>query len=279
MDHVVEHIAPNERPIATYAQPLSRLQVSWGSVLAGSIATLAVSFILWVLALAIIFTAAEPTIRSLGDSVVAMWITAMVATLIGSFVGGMVAGYLPGNPRRLISCAHGFLAWCVAFLIIAAVQWSVLSGVTRATTSALVTTATTAVQTTGTAVGSVAGGATNLDQRARALLISLGYTPSEAEQLVTAAQRDLQRMLRGGAAPDTTEARAKARDALSTLLDWMAVYTWLWFAAGAISAGLSVLGANLVLKRVREVPVKERASMIDLPGGPPDQLHPVGHAP
>jgi hypothetical protein len=279
MDHVVEHVVPNERPFATYAQPLSRLQVSWGSVLAGTITMLAVSLILWVLALAIIFTAAQPSMNSLANSVVAGWVTAMIAILIGALIGGMVAGYLPGNPRRLITCAHGFLAWCVAFLLAAAVQWSVLSGVTKTATSALVTTATTAVQTTGTAVGSVAGGATSLDRRARDLLISLGYAPSEAEQLVASAQRDLQRALHGGVAPDTAGAKAKARGALDTLLDWTAIYTWLWFAVWAAAAGLSVLGASLVLGRVREVPVKERASMNELASAPPDRMHPVGHAP
>lgn len=100
----------------TYAEPLWGLRVSWGSVLAGAVATIAVALILWSLAFAIVTLGANATEASMRVSAAALWICAMAATLIGALVGGYLAGYLPGNARPAIA-AHGFLAWCVAFLM------------------------------------------------------------------------------------------------------------------------------------------------------------------
>jgi hypothetical protein len=101
----------------TYAEPLSGLRVSWGSVLAGAVAMIAVALLLWSLALAIVSLAAHPTANSVRGSAYALWICAMATTLIGAAVGGYLAGYLPGSTRPGIFAAHGFLAWCVALLL------------------------------------------------------------------------------------------------------------------------------------------------------------------
>src|SRR5581483_2164472 len=101
----------------TYAEPLWSLRVSWGSVLAGAVATVAVALILWSLAFAIVALGATPTEASMRGSATALWICAMVATIIGAFVGGYLSGYLPGSTRPAIFSAHGFLSWCVAFLV------------------------------------------------------------------------------------------------------------------------------------------------------------------
>src|SRR4051812_249031 len=114
---MAEEVVREDATIATYAQPLSRLQVSWGSILAGAVTVLAVSLILWAFALAIILTATSASVGSVKGSLIAALICGIVTTLIGSFVGGAVAGYLPGNPRRSITVAHAFLAWAIAFLM------------------------------------------------------------------------------------------------------------------------------------------------------------------
>src|SRR5262245_19101116 len=121
----------------SYAQPLSGLRVSWGSILAGAVTMMAVSLILWALALAIVLTASHATFGSFKGGVMALWICAMVTTLIGGFVGGALAGYLPGNRSRIIAVLHGFLAWCVAFVIASAVEWGTLAQTTRSATNAL----------------------------------------------------------------------------------------------------------------------------------------------
>src|SRR6476659_5474188 len=96
-------------PGHTYAEPLAGLRVSWGSILAGAVAALAVSLLLWSLALAIILSVTHAT--ALRETLVAMGICSVVTTLVGALAGGWLAGYLPGNPNRLIASVHAFLAW------------------------------------------------------------------------------------------------------------------------------------------------------------------------
>lgn len=238
----------DERPFIGYALPLSRLQVSWGSILAGAVTTLAVSIILWALALAIVLTATSATLSSLGGSLVALSILGIVTTLIGGFVGGAIAGYLPGNPRRIISAAHGFLAWGVAFLVAVMFQLSFVQFMARTTTSAV-------IQTTGAAVQTVSR-PMDLAARAQTVLESLGYTRAQAAAMIGEAKADMQRGVRQG----TTGAAAanQARDAAQSFINGGAVYAWLWFGTWFIAGALSMLGASLVVSRVRQVPRRER---------------------
>jgi large-conductance mechanosensitive channel len=261
-----EDIIAEQRPVATYAQPLSRLQVSWGSVLAGTFSMLAVSLIAWSLCLAIIFSAMHASVGSVKGALIAAFVTSIVTTLIGAFVGGMVAGYLPGNPRRFISVAHGFIAWAVAFVLSAFVNFSVVSGVTRTATQVLTATTSAAVQSAGAAVGGAAGGALGFEQKARSLLETLGYSPSEASSMVDSARTDLQNVLRGQGPKaqqlqtGAQQAAVQVRGALDTVIDWMAGFMWAWWATWLVSAGLAMGGALLVLERTRRVPERERAS-------------------
>jgi hypothetical protein len=259
-----EECIAEDRPVATYAQPLSRLQVSWGSVLAGALAFIAVSFIVWAFALAIILSSTNATVASVKGSLVAGWVTAILTTLLGAFVGGMVAGYLPGNPRRAVATLHAFLAWCAAFLVSIFIHGAILSGATRTVAQAVTATTSAAVQGAGSAVGGAAGSPAALDQRAQSLLQELGYTPAESAAMVSSARGSVQNILRGQG-PETTQvqqgaqqAAVQARGALETLINWAAGYTWLWFATWLISAALAVAGATSVLKRTRRVAERER---------------------
>jgi hypothetical protein len=193
-EHIVE-----ESHIETYPQPLSRLQVSWGAILAGAVTLLAVSLLLWAVSLAVILSVTTPTVASLKGSVVAAWITAIVTTLIGGFVGGLVAGYLPGNPRRIITVTHAFLAWALAFLVAFAAQTTMMRGVASTTTEAIVSTTSAAVQSAGSAVGGAAGAPVPVDVRMVTMLESLGYSRAEASRMVNSARADLQQVLRGQA--------------------------------------------------------------------------------
>jgi hypothetical protein len=261
-----EDIIAEQRPVATYAQPLSRLQVSWGSILAGAISLLAVSLIVWALCLAIIFSATHASVGSVRGALIAAFVTSIVTTLIGAFVGGVVAGYLPGNPRRLISVAHGFMAWAVAFVLSAFIHVSFVSSVTRTATQVLTATTSAAVQSAGAAVGGAAGGALGLDLKARSLLETLGYSPTEATSMVESARGDLQNVLRGQGPQarqvqaGAQQAAAQMRGALDTIFDWIAGYMWAWWATWLVAAGLAMGGATLVLERTRRVPERERAS-------------------
>jgi hypothetical protein len=254
----VEEVISEERTVATYAQPLSRLQVSWGAILAGALAILSVSLLLWALALAIILSATNATVESLRGSMIGAWVCAIITTLAGAFVGGAVAGYLPGNPRRLITVAHGFLAWALAFVVSAAIQWSVVGGAMRLATETVASTASAAVQSAGAAVGGAAAGQPRIENKAVTLLETLGYPPDEARTMVADAQKSVQQILRGekGKA-EAAQAGAQVRGALDTIVNAAAVYMWLWFATWAVAAGLAALGALMVLPRVRRVPERE----------------------
>jgi hypothetical protein len=92
-------------------------RVSWGAVLAGTVVMLAVSTILWVLALAIVSMVTRPTAASLRGSGMALWICAIGTTAIGGLFGGMVAGFTPGFERWRFASLHGFVAWGLALLL------------------------------------------------------------------------------------------------------------------------------------------------------------------
>jgi hypothetical protein len=91
--------------------------VSWGAVLSGAVALLAVALFVWALGLAIVSLAAHPTGGSLKGAAVALWISAMVATLVGGFVGGAFSSIGSGADQRKIVLAQAFLGWGLAFLV------------------------------------------------------------------------------------------------------------------------------------------------------------------
>jgi hypothetical protein len=101
----------------TSAEPSYRSRVSWGAVMAGTVTILAVTVILWALALAIVSLVLRPIPVSLERGAVALWICAMVATLVGAYVGGMVAGGWSRFAGRTGAMAHGFVAWGLALLV------------------------------------------------------------------------------------------------------------------------------------------------------------------
>lgn len=258
-EHIVE-----ESHIETYPQPLSRLQVSWGAILAGAVTLLSISLLLWAVSLAIIFSATTPTVASIKGSVVAAWITAIVTTLIGGFAGGLVAGYLPGNPRRIITTTHAFLAWGLAFLVAFGTQTTMVRGIASTAADAIVSTTSAAVQGAGSAVGGAAGAPVPVDIRAITLLESLGYSRAEASQMVNSARNDLQQVLRGNAGQDQAQrAGEQVRGGLDTLFSWTATYLWLWFGTWVAAGALSLAGAAMIVNRVRRVPERERAIVLD----------------
>lgn len=234
----------------TYAEPLAGLRVSWGAVLAGTLATLAVSMILWAIALAIILTATSANFGSLARSATAWWICGIVFTLIGAFVGGLLAGYLPGNRSRSIAGVHALLSWGLAFLVASAVQFGIIGGITRTVTMASVTAAGSAVETAGATVGGAVSGQMTLDRSAVNLLVSLGYSQSEAQELVQSWQKELQSMLQGGAA--TGEGGPQIQNALDRALTWVAGLSWAWSLTWLVASVLALLGGILGAGRLRQ---------------------------
>jgi hypothetical protein len=197
-------------------------------------------------------------------ALIAAFVTWIITTLAGAFVGGMIAGYLPGNPRRVISVAHGFLAWSLAFVFSGILNMAMLGGATRMVTQALTTTTSAVVQSAGAAVGGAAGAQAGLDQKAISVLESLGYSPAEARSMVGSARDSVQQVLRGQG-PEAAQLQAgaqkaatQARGALDTMIAWTAGYVWLWWATWVIAGLLAMAGAASVLTRTRRVAERER---------------------
>jgi hypothetical protein len=112
---------------------------------------LAVSVILWALALAVASVITPPNMNALRGGAIALWICAMATTLIGAAVGGWLAGYLPGSARRSIGVAHGFLAWCAALVLAFGLQLVVFRSVANAAMDAAMANAASGLDTTGPA--------------------------------------------------------------------------------------------------------------------------------
>jgi hypothetical protein len=255
MDRTVLLNDVDEHDGTTYAEPLAGLRVSWGSILAGALAMITVTGILWALAAAIVFTATNATIASLKGTLIALWTCAMVTTLAGAFVGGWLAAYLPGNKNRVIGAVHGALAAALAFILMSAVWIGSAAGIARTATEATVTAATGAIE----GVGSATSGEAALDRKARNFLMSLGYTNAEAGAMVHDAQIAVQRSLRGGAPPTTG---ASAHDVARTFIDWGAGLTWSWFGTWLLSCILAIAGGLISVGQLRP---RFRARPIETP--------------
>ncbi len=219
----------------TYAEPLSGLRVSWGSVLAGAITTLAVSLILWALALAIVSLAAHADAHSMRSSGIALWICAMGATLVGAFVGGWFAGYLPGNPRPSLGAMHGFLAWAMAFVLSFAFQFFVIRGVAATAANAFMTgTAIESGEIGGESPGATVPGSVNPNSQV--------LPPAPTSQDVTRAAH--------------------------TAIDTMVAIGWSWFGTWAAALLLATGAGAAAARRAGEEPTglyEERERRI----GPP----------
>lgn len=237
-------VSESQEPFGrTYAEPLSGLRISWGSVLAGTVAMLATALILWALALAIVALATHPTAASFKGSIIALWICAICTTLVGAVVGGWVAGALPGNPRRRIGMAHGFVSWGLALILSFLFGVFVLGGTLRTAATAGVTTASAAVEATGAAAGAAAGATTPLSRRAEQTLMSLGYTRDQARRMVTEAQGKGAQITKGTSG---TSVGAGIKSGLSavgrTVIDYAIALGWTWFGTWFVSLFLALAG-------------------------------------
>ena len=145
---------------STWSTPLA----SWASIVAGTVALLAVSLLLTVLSLAIIAIVVHPTLTSLKGGAIAIWICAIVSTLIGAAVGGSVAGRAAWRTVSGSGAMHGFLAWALALVITFGFQAFAFRGMLTAAINTAVessavsferSSATSDAATPGNAIGSL----------------------------------------------------------------------------------------------------------------------------
>ncbi len=203
------------RSYGTYAEPLSGLRISWGSVLAGTTALLAVSLILLALALGVVSILSHPTVASLKGSAIALWICAMATTVAGAFVGGWLAGYLPGSTRPGIGVAHGFLAWALALVLSAGFQAVILRSTLAAATNAAIDAA-----------------------------VALEAAPANPDEAGGGGNTSF-----GPRADD--QARRDASAAGRTALNYVTGWGWSWFGTWFVAGVLAMAGARAGVGRLR----------------------------
>ncbi len=94
-------------------------RISWGAVLAGTLTTLALMFLLNLLGLGIGLTTIDPLTESdpfagIGTGTAIWWILSNVAAL---FTGGLVAARMSGYTSNVDGALHGFLTWALYLII------------------------------------------------------------------------------------------------------------------------------------------------------------------
>ncbi len=94
-------------------------RISWGAVLAGTLTTLALMFLLNILGLGIGLTTIDPMtdadpFSGIGTGTAIWWILSNAAAL---FTGGLVAARMSGYTSNIDGALHGFLTWALYLII------------------------------------------------------------------------------------------------------------------------------------------------------------------
>ncbi len=116
-------------------------RAAWGAIFAGAAAALVIQAVLDVLGIGVglasfdVSNAADnPGVATFSLAAAIWWI---VAAIIGSFFGGLIAGRLCGTAHARVARLHGFVAWCAATLVVFWLLATAFSGIVGGTFNAL----------------------------------------------------------------------------------------------------------------------------------------------
>lgn len=249
-------------------------RVSLGAVLAGALATLAATTILWLLGLGITLVLSNVSRAEGGFTAAAIVLIAVV--LVGCAIGGAVAGWLSGTQVRRLGAGHALLSWALAFLVSTFFCMMIVNSAVKSAGGLVATTAQTAVTATAQATaargGNVAGGAYQV-------LVGLGYAPREAEAMVADAQRSIQQSLHRGQMPTGAEAEAQATNALNSLLHYFGGVVWIymgtWFVGMLLALGFGLLASEHNIAYEPLPSPGRREPIVTTPGAPIEPSRPL----
>jgi hypothetical protein len=108
--------------------------ISWGAVFAGVFTALVAQLLLNMLGIGIGAATIDPFYGSSPDVATFSWMAYAWwagSGVISAFFGGWVAGALVGQWWRFDGAVHGFIAWCIATLVVAFLFAGVLGGVSE----------------------------------------------------------------------------------------------------------------------------------------------------
>lgn len=118
-----------------------RSAVSWGAIVAGAVAAAAISLVLALLGSGLGLAVLSPW-QGAGASATTFAVSAMIWFVIVQWVASGVGGYVAGRLRTswvglhsdevfFRDTAHGFIAWCLSTLLVAALFSATLSGIVK----------------------------------------------------------------------------------------------------------------------------------------------------
>lgn len=120
------------RYVASADESVSMRRISWGAIIAGTVAALAMHILLSLLGLAIGASTIDPVhgetpeAFSLGLGA-GLWWTG--SALIAIFIGGWVSGRLSGDPVREDGALHGFVTWGLSTVLTFYLLTTALGGI------------------------------------------------------------------------------------------------------------------------------------------------------
>jgi len=178
------------------APEASQSAVSWGAILAGAAAAMAVTLVMALLGSGLGLAVASPW--GSGASVTTFAVSTVIWLVIMQWVASAFGGYITGRLRTqwtglhndevfFRDTAHGFLAWCIATILVAAL----LSSAVGAVVSQGVQSATTLVS--GAAQGAAQGAtqsATGSDADPTGYFVDLMFRPTPGTPAPAGAQDD-----------------------------------------------------------------------------------------
>jgi len=137
-------------------------RAAWGAIFAGAAAALVIQAVLDILGIGVglasfdvSHTADNPAVGTFSLAAAIWWI---VAAIIACFFGGLIAGRLCGTAHARVARLHGFVAWCVATLVVFWLLASAFGGIVGGTFNALGSTVSGVGQAAASAVTGVAQG-------------------------------------------------------------------------------------------------------------------------
>ncbi|HUG45277.1 MAG TPA: hypothetical protein VMK31_02040 [Sphingomicrobium sp.] len=149
----------DDRGVDAVLPPAALLRrVSWGAIFAGAVIAVALTALLGLLGLGIGFDSFEVGESTLGEipKPTAIWWT--VTSIIATGLGAFVAGRLAGIPRSMTGALHGLAVWAVASLFTLWLATSAAGFALGAATNVATTTARAATSVATTAGGALIGG-------------------------------------------------------------------------------------------------------------------------
>jgi hypothetical protein len=224
-----------------------RSRISWGAIVAGSVLSLALYFLLTLLGGAIGFSISGSTSASGLTTAAAVW--AIIVTAGCLFIGGFVASQFTVGENKTEAAIYGLLVWATVFTML---LWLMATGV-KAGFNAMIGVATVGT----TAVNATAQNTTQADWEAAAQRAGVPVERiTEWKEKARNAPADIKATIDDPATKQKAEAAAREAGEAATKVTW---YTFLGTLVSMIAAALGGYVGSGAGFRIVTVPARPLA--------------------